>query len=101
MIYFTRYHPDKSRTLLNLYYDELIRKIEDYEGKKSSMIDDYMLDLVLDKIKKIISIEKFDNTKILIDTDDKLLDDITLKNSVILTTCVIKDCDKFYSQLFL
>ena len=87
VIYFTRYHPDKSRTLLNLYYDELIRKIEDYEGKKSSMIDDYMLDLVLDKIKKIISIEKFDNTKILINAVDKLLDDITLKNSVILTTC--------------
>ena len=87
MIYFTRYHPDKSRTLFNLYYDELIRKIEEYEGKKSLMVDDYMLDLVLDKIKKIISIEKFDNTKILINAVDKLLDDITLKNSVILTTC--------------
>ena len=44
------------------------------------MFDDYILDKVLDNIKKIKSIEKFDDTKILIDTDDKLLDDITLKN---------------------
>ena len=31
-----------------------------------------MLDKEVDKIKEIIGIEKFDNTKILIDTDDKL-----------------------------
>ena len=30
-----------------------------------------------DNDKEIIGIEKFDDTKILIDTDDKLLDDIT------------------------
>ena len=34
---------------------------------------------MLCKIKEIIGIEKFDNTEILIDTDDKLPDDITLK----------------------
>ena len=34
---------------------------------------------MLGKIKEIIGIEKFDNTEILIDTDDKLPDDITLK----------------------
>ena len=39
--------------------------------------------------------------KILIDTDDKLSDDITLKNGVILVACVIKDDNKFYPQLFL
>ena len=38
------------------------------------MGDDYMLDKVLDKIKEIIGIEKVDDTKILINTDDKLLD---------------------------
>ena len=32
-IYFTRYHPDKSMAMLNLYYDELIGRIEEYEGK--------------------------------------------------------------------
>ena len=32
VIYFTRYHPDKSITIINLYYDELIGKIEEYEG---------------------------------------------------------------------
>ena len=42
------------------------------------MVDDYMLEKVLDKIKEIIGIEKFD-TKILIDIEDKLPDDITLK----------------------
>lgn len=30
-----------------------------------------MLDGVLDKIKMIVGIEKFDNTKVLVDTDDK------------------------------
>ena len=53
------------------------------------------------KIKEIICIEKFDDTKVLIETDDKLPDDITFKNDVILTTCVIKDDDRFYPQLFL
>ena len=36
------------------------------------MIDDCMLDIVLDKIKKIIGNKKIDKTKILIETDDKL-----------------------------
>ena len=44
------------------------------------MIDAYVLDKVLDKVKKIIGIEKFYDTEILRDTDDKLSDDITLKN---------------------
>ena len=51
------------------------------------MVDDYMLDELLDKIKEIICIEKLDNIKILIDRDDKLPDHITLKNVVILMTC--------------
>ena len=49
------------------------------------MLDDYTLDKVLEKTKKI-GIEKLDDTKILIDTDHKLLDYITLKNAVILMT---------------
>ena len=64
------------------------------------MVDDYTLAKVLDKIKRI-SVEKLDNTRILLNTDDKLPDDITLKNAVILMTCVIKDGDKFYQHLFL
>ena len=43
------------------------------------MIDNYVLEEVLDMIKEIIGIEKFDNTKILIDTGDKLPYNITLK----------------------
>ena len=63
------------------------------------MVNDYMLDKVLGKFKETISIVKFDDTKILIDTDDKLPDYVTLKN-VILITCIMKDNGKFYPQLF-
>ena len=42
------------------------------------MVNDHMLDKVLDKIEKVIGIENVDDTKILTDTDDKLLDDIIL-----------------------
>ena len=60
--------------MLNLYYDELIGKIEEYEEKKYSMVDNYTLDKVLDK--------KESGIRILIDTDDK-------------------DGHKFYPKLFL
>lgn len=52
-------------------------------------------------IKEIIGNEKCDGTNILIDTDDKLLNYITLKNVVIIMTSVVRDDGKFYSQLFL
>ena len=90
MIYFTRYHPDKPVTMLNLFYDELIGKIEEYEGKNHLMVGDY----TLDKIKRI-GLKKLNNIRILIDTDDKLPDDVTLM------TCVIKNNDKFYLELSL
>ena len=64
------------------------------------MIDDNVLVKVLEKIK-VISVEKFDAIKFLIDTDGKLPDVITLKNVVILIACGIKDGHKFCSQLFL
>ena len=61
----------------------------------------YMLDKAWDKIWEIIGIEKFTDTKILIDTDDKLSDDMNLRNVVILMTYVIKYDGKFYPQTFL
>ena len=64
------------------------------------MVDDYTLNKILDKIKRI-GIKKLEDTKILIDEDDKLPDDISLKNVVILMTCVVKDGDEFYLRLFL
>ena len=65
MIYFTRYVRIKSIKISSLYYNRLIRKIEEHEEKKKClMIDDYVLNKVLDKIKAIISIEHFNNTKI-------------------------------------
>ena len=38
--------------------------------EKCLRVDDYMLDKVLDRIKEIIGINKDDDYKILIDTDD-------------------------------
>ena len=95
VIYFFKCQTDKSITILNLYYDKLIGKIEKYEGQKYLMVVDYTLDKVLVKIKGIV-IEKLGDIRILIDTDD-----IILKNAVILMTCVITDGDKFYPHLFL
>ena len=60
-----------------------------------------MLDKVLDKIKETISFTKFDDTKILIDTDVKFSDYIWLKDAMVLITCVIKVDAKFYLQRFL
>ena len=64
--------------MLSLHYHELMEKIEEHKEKEYLMVNDYMLDKVLDKIKETIGIVKFDDTKILIDTNDKLPDYITL-----------------------
>ena len=67
---------------------------EEYEGKKYLMVGDNILDKVLYKIEGIIGIEKFDS-KILIDADDQLQDDITWKKCCDINTCIIKDNDRF------
>ena len=64
------------------------------------MVDDYMLERVLDKIAEIIGIEYFYNTKILIDTNDQLPQDITWKNVVILMICIINNDGNFYHRYF-
>ena len=87
--------------MLSLYYHELVGKIEEYEEKKYFMIDDNFLDKVLDKIEKIIDIKKFDDNYMLIEADDKLADDIALKNVMILIIHFKKDDDKFNPQIFL
>ena len=43
------------------------------------MVDYYMLNKLLNKIKAILGIEKYDDTKIFTDTDDRLSDHIALK----------------------
>ena len=65
--------------MLSLYYHELMGKDKEHEGKKWLMIDDHVLDKVLSKIKQRIDIGNFDDNKILIETDDKLLDDKLLQ----------------------
>ena len=60
------------------------------------MVDNYILDKVLDKVKMIAAIEKFD-----IKTGDKVPGNVTLKNVGTLITCVIKDNDKFNPQIIL
>ena len=54
--------------------------------------DDHILDKLLEMMKKITEIKKLDDTKTLIGTGDKLPDDITLKNVVILITCYKIQC---------
>ena len=69
--------------------------------KKYLMVNEYMLDKVLYKIRETIDIVKFDDTKILIDIDDKYPHHIILKNVIMLITYVIKDDAKFYQPIFL
>ena len=54
--------------------------------KEYLMIDNYLLDLALVNIEEVTDIEKLDDTKIFIETDDKLKHDVALKNVVILIT---------------
>ena len=61
-----------------MYFHKLTRKIKENERQKNLMVDDYVLNKVLEKIEEIIRTD----TKILIDTNNKLPDDITLKNVV-------------------
>ena len=75
-----------------------MEKVEKHEGKNCFMVDEYMLDKVLNKIKEIIGTEKFDDTKIQVETDGKLPDNITVKDEVILVMCVAKDGEKFSFQ---
>ena len=75
--------------MLSLHYHGLVGTVKEREGKKYLMVDDYMLGEVSDKVKEIIG------------ADDKLPEDVTLKNVAILIAGVIKDDDKFYPQIFL
>ena len=83
--------------MLSLYFYKLMGKIKEHEEKNYLMIDDYMVDKVLDKIKEIVGIEKIDDTKILINTEDNVSNQITSKNVAILLTCATKDDNKFLS----
>ena len=85
-IYFTRYIHGKSMKMLSLHYHELMGKIKEHE-EKNLLVNDYMVDKLLDKIKKTIGIIKFNDTKILIDVDDELPNYINFKNVEILITC--------------
>ena len=100
VIYFARYAYKKSKKMLHLHYHELMGTIEEHEGKKYLMVDNNVLYEVLNKIKKIIGIGRFDDTKILIKTDHKLPGDVALKNFVILITRVISSKGKFHPKLF-
>ena len=62
---------------MSLYFHEFLGKIKEHEGKQYLTVDDYTVDKVLVKNQEIISIEKFDDTRILIDAGDKLSDETT------------------------
>ena len=73
-----------------------MKKVEE----KYLLVDDYMLRKVLEKIKEILGIEKYDDINILIDTR-WIVRRFYCKNVVILITCVVKDNGKFCAQIFL
>ena len=52
------------------------------------MMDDYILNQVLEKIKLVTGIEKLDDAKISIEKDDKLFDEVI--KAVVLILCAIK-----------
>ena len=64
------------------------------------MADYYMVEKVLYKIKEVLDIEKFNGSIILINRNDRLSKDITLKRVAILMTCVIRNGNKFCPQIF-
>ena len=53
--------------MLSLHYQKLLEKIEEHQ-KKYLVVDEYIINKVLDKIKGIINIKKSDDTKISVDT---------------------------------
>ena len=64
------------------------------------MADYYMVEKVLYKIKEVLDIEKFNGSIILINRNDRLSKDITLKRVAILMTCVIRNGNKFIHRCF-
>ena len=58
------------------------------------MTNECILDGVSEKTKMIIGIEKFDNTKKVIEKDNTMADYVTFKNLVILISCVVKHGDE-------
>ena len=86
--------------MLSLYYHELMRKIKEHDRSTFLMVNDYTLEKILDKIKETIDIVKLDDTKILINADDKLPDYISLKMLWYLEH-VIKDSAKCHRQIIL
>ena len=64
------------------------------------MIDDNILDKVLGKIKKIKDIGKFDDIRFWLIQMISCQMILLCTNVVVSITCVIKDGDKFYPQLF-
>ena len=58
--------------MLSLHYQKLLEKVEKHQKKKKKclVVDDYIINKVLDKIKGIINIKKSDDTKISIDTSE-------------------------------
>ena len=68
---------------------------------KKLISDDEKPGRVFDYIKNVKSIEKFDAAMILMDIGDKFPNDISIKNFMIMITCVIKDVNKFYQNVYL
>ena len=57
---------------IKICYQDLVKKTEEHDGKKYLMHNNNTLNNVLDKIKEIIGLKKFDDVEMLIDIDDKI-----------------------------
>ena len=49
--------------MLNLYYHELMGKVKEHKGKKYLMLDDYVLDKVLERLKKPLALKNLTKLK--------------------------------------
>ena len=76
--------------MLSLYFIDWLERLEYMKIKIFGswwLYAKKVLKKLLDKIKEIIGIEKFEDSKIWINTDNKLSDEVILKSVAILMNC--------------
>ena len=76
--------------MLSLYFIDWLERLENMKIKIFGswwLYAKKVLKKLLGKIKEIIGIEKFEDSKIWINTDNKLSDEVILKSVAILMNC--------------
>ena len=70
-------------------------KLREYNGKKYLIVYEDILTDVIDRVGRLIVIDKFEDFKVLIDSDEGLPGELDLKKVLFLNTCIIKDGKSF------